>query len=296
MGGVRVGALVLGYAAITLGVWLARGAAADDWERPLLLWLNPDRPVPGLDALVVLVTDFATPLLGVCLVGWAVGYQLQVRGRVSAARLRAASRVAGVVVGAALAGTVAVAEGHANPAGAALSALAAFALVTWLGASYGRLDAERLAAWYRTGWLALAAVLLSELARELLDEVAARPRPLADANAAWNAALRVLPEERASRGSSYVSGHASTIFALLTPFFWCARSRSVRTALIALALGVSLTRLYVAAHFPLCVAMGGVLGFAMGTLVFRAAPSPSGDAADAEPRGPRVGSEPASSG
>ena len=66
-----------------------------------------------------------------------------------------------------------------------------------------------------------------------------------------------------------MSGHATALFAVLTPVFWRTRDRGLRAALLSWATVHAATRLYLAAHFPFGVWMGSLLGIALGTLATR---------------------------
>lgn len=89
-----------------------------------------------------------------------------------------------------------------------------------------------------------------------------RPRPYVQ--------LGLVPLGGAPHDFSFPSGHASGAFAFAC--FLCARvplRTSQRLSLLALALGISLSRIYLGAHFPSDVLAGSLLGGAMGWLTGR---------------------------
>ncbi len=120
----------------------------------------------------------------------------------------------------------------------------------------------------RAFWLTVVSIVLVEISPHFLGPlVVQRPRPLAKPNAAWNAALHIVEDEYVRHGTSYVSGHAAALFAMLTPFMWVVRRPSLKVILFSWAALHALSRVYVAAHYPYCAAMGSFLGFAIATLV-----------------------------
>jgi membrane-associated phospholipid phosphatase len=121
----------------------------------------------------------------------------------------------------------------------------------------------------RMFWLALLSVYLTDfVATDYLKEAVARPRPLNGANKPWNEQVRIIPDEVLRGNNSYPSGHTSSTFALLTPYFWYTRKRKVRAGLMTWCVLQGFSRVYTAAHFPFCCLMGALLGFGVGTLVF----------------------------
>jgi undecaprenyl-diphosphatase len=68
---------------------------------------------------------------------------------------------------------------------------------------------------------------------------------------------------------SFPSGHSATAFAAATAIaILCPR---LRVAVLILAAGVALSRVYLRVHFPLDIVAGGVLGAALGALAALAA-------------------------
>ena len=146
------------------------------------------------------------------------------------------------------------------------------AALTFLGteaviASFSRWDDDTLLRIRRIIWLSLTAVILTFLVRNIIAHVIApRPRPFNDINLDWNFLLRSLRDERVVYGSSYVSGHASTVFALIIAPCWFIHHRGVRVGLILWAFAVSYSRLYLAAHYPYCVFVAALLGTTAGAI------------------------------
>lgn len=268
--------ITVGYIAILAAVVAASALVDDRFDRAVLLAMNPDRAVPGLDEAVILLTDFSEPAVAVVLLSWLAGYlacrrRPERRGAVARA-LRAEAAILGVA-----------AASGAFWAGYALDVVfvpLGLALGTglWLAArSFERLDDDALRRFADVVAVTiLASVLTSAIADPLVKHIVARPRPLADVNAGWNHAVRLIPDEIVRAGYSYASGHASGLFALVTPLVWAVRRVPVKAALVAWALVHAATRVYVAAHYPTCAFMGAVMGFSIGTLVWFATRRVSG--------------------
>jgi membrane-associated phospholipid phosphatase len=258
---VRLG---LGVPVIVAIVWAAQSLMNDDVERAIVVWMNPDATRPVLDTLVLLVTEYSIPGVAVAFLGWILGYTARTRGWLADDALPGVFALAGALLGA---GVLALWHFESPVIGPVMAALA-FLTLTVVGRSFGTMAEETQAALYRVAWMPAVAIALTDLAEPLLDElVERRYRPLDSSNRPWNEALRILPDEYVRHGNSYVSGHASGLFALLTPLAWFVRSKATRAALFTWATVHAWTRLYLAVHFPLCVVMGSFLGFAIGSLV-----------------------------
>jgi undecaprenyl-diphosphatase len=160
-------------------------------------------------------------------------------------------------------------------------------LLTALGATawaFHRMEEAALSRYTRVFWLVLLSVVLgASVATNTIKDSIARPRPLAEAYAPWNEALRVIPEEELRGRSSYPSGHTSGTFALITPLFWWTRRRRTRAALLGLGVVQGVSRVYTVAHFTSDVVMGATLGFGTGTLVFFLLGGPSLRAPEEQP-------------
>lgn len=252
---------------LTATLWLAAQFWNDAWDRRWLLWFNPDNRMPLLDALVLVVTKVTMPLALILLLLWLAGYGLEHRRLVSRPTLTWVLRAIGLMLAVGLASSPYWYRDrdmvYVYYAGALLIPIAMEIVVCSLMRS-DRATLERL---QRILLTAVAAVVLTYLVRNAIAHgLAPRHRPLSDINADWNGALRRIGDEEVRRGSSYVSGHASTVFALVTVLVWYVRVRAVQASLVLWALLMAYSRVYVAAHYPYCVIMGAALGVGAGVL------------------------------
>jgi len=251
---------------IYLIVWAGSFLFYVELDRHLLLVVNRSSQLPGLNALMILVTDFSVPYVAVLLSLWGLGAEAVERGWVPASRLEVAFPVVGGAIGLWL--MIWLAPTYTEWAAPLVTSVLAVAGLWWAGSSYRRLAPETLTRLRRAFWLSLLSILIVEASIKLLVwHTPFRPRPLSADNAAWNSVLRVVPDEYVRHGNSYVSGHAAALFALLSPFAWAVRRTSLRVALFAWATLHTVSRVYVAAHYPYCAFMGSFLGFTISTLL-----------------------------
>jgi membrane-associated phospholipid phosphatase len=247
-------------------VWAGSFHFHDEVERRLLLAVNHSASVPGLNALMILITDFSVPYVAVLLSLWGLGAEAIERGWVRAKTLEIAYPVVGCAIAVWL--SIWLVPTYTEWSAPLATAVLAIVGLAWAGRSYRRLPAETLGRLRRAFWLSALSILVAEACIELLVwHTPFRPRPFAHENALWNSALLAVPDEFVRHGNSYVSGHAAALFALLTPFVFAVRRTSVKILLFAWASVHALSRVYVAAHFPYCVLMGSFLGASMATLL-----------------------------
>lgn len=270
MAGLRIGwglpRFLLAAVASTLAVGVIGQFPPEALDRALLLRINPDEVRRAADLAMLLLADFSVPATAVVFVGWELAYQVRRRYPAAGAWLPAALLAAGLVAAIVLT-AVALTKPPAERVHfffmAPLSVLG-----FWIaGRSIRRDDQAALERLHQTFVASLAAGLTAAVARETIgDLLAFRPRPLSPSFYPWNQALREVLGETVRTGSSYVSGHATALFALLTPLILRSRRRSVQLALLLWACLHAYTRLYLAAHFPFGVMMGSLLGIALGVL------------------------------
>ena len=79
--------------------------------------------------------------------------------------------------------------------------------------------------------------------------------------------VRIVADEVVQGGHSYVSGHASAFFAMITPMVYFVSKKQIKMGLLIWATVHAFSRIYLTAHFPYDSMMGGLLGFCMATLV-----------------------------
>jgi membrane-associated phospholipid phosphatase len=293
------GMVLAGYVPLVALGLLGAKLINDPLDRALLLALQPDRYVPLLDEFIVLVTDYSVYTFSITILAWQIT-RLICWGRET--RLRRAFyvwRALAVVLGLFhAAGLFFYEHGifwwQQHEYRLVLPGLGlAFFTAFWMGAATLRdWDRSTQRRWSRVFWLTLLTVALSNgYGENYIKKTIGRPRPLAGANAPWNEQVRLINDEVVRGGASYISGHASSLFALLTPAMWAARRRKVKAGLAGWAAVHAYTRVYTAAHFPYCALMGSLFGFAVGTLVyfsFRRWVGPQPDGAPGNPAASRA--------
>ena len=262
----RLAILGAGFVAITLLAWAGSFATPDALDRKLLLALNPDTPLPILDAVMIATTDYAIPCVVILLLCCELAAEARLRNWIRREQLLLGFGVLGV-------GVAALVWMHFNATfvhRAVPIAMTPVIAVTflWVGSRLRRFDAAALLRVRHAFLLTLVSITLAEVTLRCLHAMGhARSRPLDVANAAWNAALRIIRDEYVRGIHSYPSGHAVAICALLAPLFWIVRERAVRAAIVALASLVVVSRVYVAAHYPSDAIAGAAIGASLGTLV-----------------------------
>ncbi len=270
-------ALVLLGSFFLIVITLALGRFVDSsWDMSLLLLLNPDGYIPLVDEFMIFLTDFSVYVWALLAVSWLVGYYICRENEQRKARANHVYRTLGLLAGL-YHGSAAFyhnpkfywwSEYEFNLILIPLGLL--FVACGWLaGLSFVALDDKQLRKLSTVFWLTLLTTTLTNfIGTNYIKETVGRHRPLHAAYAPWNEQLRTIADEIVRGGHSYVSGHSSSLFALLTPLFWALTNRYIRAGLLVWAALHAFTRVYVAVHFPYCCLMGSLLGFAIGTLVF----------------------------
>ncbi len=274
---VRAWAIFLGcYGALyAITVFLGRFADAP-WDINLLLLLNPDAYIPGLDEAVILVTDFSTYYFCVLLLAWQVGYYCSRENDTAQDWVRYIFYALAAVFGVWHSLGVIIQERGIFwwseyeyaivflPLGIAFAAgfVVAGNLFMWLDDD----DQRKLA---HAFWLTLLAVFfVNFIGEDFIKEIVARHRPLHSTYEAWNHQARIIPDEVVRGSYSYISGHTSSFWALVTVYFWLFRNTKIRVGLALWALFHGYTRIYTAAHFPYCCIMATFFAFPVTSLMY----------------------------
>lgn len=260
--------VVTGFIVLVAATSYAARFIDDPLDRAILLACNPDNYVPVLDEFMLFLTDYGIDLVAIIFPIWAVGYYVCRKKAERRPKVQRAFRGLAVMFG--LIYGSGIWWMHYTYWTICIPLGVAFFVGLWMaGASFVRLSDAALDEGIRVFWLTLLTVfLMNALAEHFLKDTVCRPRPFNIANADWNWAIRPIPNGVVRGNYSYVSGHASALFALLTPLFWALRNRWLQGAIIVVCALHGFTRIYVAAHYPYCVLMGSLLGFAIGTLVY----------------------------
>ncbi len=274
----RIAALTLGFAACygivyAAGLWVV--PVVDGLDKAILAAINPDAYLPVVDEFFRALTDYTNPVLIVSFFAWIVAYGLY-RILPAYKSIFSGLLAATAVV---MAGLAAFGKLWPNSAYRGVNVLEVAAFLVSLGVMayvFHKMNHEQMRRFGRLFWLMLLSVYLTDFrATQPIKDSIARPRPFNDANKPWNEQVRSIPDEHLTGANSFPSGHTSGTFSAITPLFWYVCSRKGRAALLGWGALQGLSRVYTAAHFPFCVLMGGLLGFAVGTLVFFTLGGPS---------------------
>ncbi|MCX8066109.1 MAG: phosphatase PAP2 family protein [Candidatus Hydrogenedentes bacterium] len=268
--------ITIGYLAIFKLTILGAKLINDPLDREILLALQPDKYIPVVDEFIIFLTHFSTYLFSITTLSWLATY-LIVRRSDKLAQIASFvwKCLAVVLLVYHLCGMWIHSQGifwwREHQYKTVFVFLGVVSFVVFWSASYTwiKWDYPTREKWVRVLLVTIVSVFYTNyLGEDNIKKIVGRPRPLNDANKTWNDRLRVIPDEVVKFSPSYISGHASSLFALLTPAIWATRKKWVKLALLCWALLHAYTRIYTAAHFPYCTLMGGIFGFLIGTLVY----------------------------
>jgi len=268
--------VVLGYLVLYELFLLGAKLINDPLDEAILLALQPDRYVPVLDEFMVFLTHFSVYLFVFTTISWQVTH-LIVRNNPKAIRVAGyVWKFLAVILGIYhLCGIWISSKGifwwrpHEYWSVFIFLSMASFG-VFWLGSmTWEKWDYTVRKRWSRIFWITIIGVFFTNyLGENNIKRTVGRPRPLNEKYEPWNKQVRVIKDEVVKASPSYISGHASSLFALLTPAMWNTRKKWAKGALFSWATLHAYTRIYTAAHFPYCTLMGSLFGFLIGTLVY----------------------------
>ena len=186
----RLAILSAGFALITLLAWASSFATPDALDRRLLLALNPDTPVPVLDAAMIAITDYAIPYVVVLLICGELAAEARLRNWIAAARMPFGFGVLGALL-AALAWLRFSASYVHRAVPIVMTPVIAVSFL-WVGFRFRRYDEAALLRVRRVCGQTLVSIALAELTLRFVPAMGqGRSRPLNDANVDWNGALRM---------------------------------------------------------------------------------------------------------
>lgn len=264
------------FAAVFGITWFFGRFVDASWDINLLLLLNPDTYIPVLDELIILQTDFG----GLCVVLipliWTIGYYCSRNRPIAQARARRVLHVLGVVLAIWYGLGMFIQDRgifywskYEHPIVFLPLAFILFTGLFFAGNLYVWLDDEDQAKLAHAFWLTLVTVFfVNAIGEDTIKAWVARPRPLNDAYAAWNGAIRILPDEIVRGSYSYISGHTSSFWAETFIYFLVVKSWRFRVPILIVGAFHGFARIYTAAHFPYCVIMASVFAIAVATLVY----------------------------
>lgn len=119
--------------------------------------------------------------------------------------------------------------------------------------------------WIPLLFIALVVTLTDQLSVKVFKDVFMRPRPCHEPELAGM--VRIL-HDKCGGAWGFVSSHAANSFGLATLLSLVMRMRWLSLLLIAWAVLVSYSRVYLGVHYPLDVIFGGILGAGLGAAVY----------------------------
>jgi membrane-associated phospholipid phosphatase len=259
----------LGFVGLTVITYLFSFIIPEKTDWKVLLAINTAPRVPGLDELMLLITDFSMAGLGLLFICWEVTYQLSKGSQQAMQKAGIAFKLQGVLFST-LCPSALYWAGYERPV--LLIPLGFFTLTAfWITSfTFTRCGDEEMRGFNAIFWVTLTAVLLTELSGEvIIKNIVARPRPLSQVYAPLNSELRKIPGEIVESGYSYVAGHSCAFFAMITPLVWYISRIEVKALLLLWAALIAFSRVFLAAHFPFDSLMGSALGFFMATVVVK---------------------------
>lgn len=259
--------LIFGFIVITAVVYALSFFITDEIDWPILLFLNPDSPVPVIDEMMILVTDFSMLGFGLVFLFWKIAYHISKNDCKAKENAEKTLKIIGMIV-LFMAGSGYFWAGYEHSIIFFPLAVISFGAFWFIGKTLTRYDEGKLKQINRLFWITLFATLLTELSAEvIIKNVVARSRPLSGFYAAYNEGVRKLADEIVQGGHSYVAGHSAVFFAMITPMVYFVSKKPVKVALFIWASVHAFSRVYLAAHFPYCSLMGAASGFSMATLI-----------------------------
>lgn len=268
--------VVIGYLILHEIFLLGAKLINDPVDEAILLALQPDHYVPVLDEVMVFLTHFSVYLFSITAISWQIT-NLIVRKNKTAIKIAGyVWKVFAVVLGIYhLCGLWISSHGifwwrpHEYRSVFVILSIVSF-VIFWLGSkTWEKWDYIERKKWSRIFWITIISVFFTNyLGENNIKRTVGRPRPLHEKYEPWNKQVRVIKDEVVKGSPSYISGHASSLFALLTPAIWAVRKKRVKGALVSWAGVHAYTRIYTAAHFPYCTLMGSLFGFLIGTLTY----------------------------
>jgi membrane-associated phospholipid phosphatase len=241
----------------------------EDIDKNILAFLNPDAYIPVIDELMVGITDLSLVSFCVVFALWFLGYFCLINIPNSAQPIQRFFKIISISMG--IVSTSVYFWGIYEYKIIFLVWGPVMFLTLWFaGKSLTTMNKDQLQKATYAFLLMLISIIFSNAIGEVITKIIiARDRPLSDSFAPWNEILRTMSDAITMDGHSYVSGHASSLFALMTPLMWITPKRHNKIVLFVWASIHAFTRIYVGAHWPYDVLIGAAMGFVFGTIVVK---------------------------
>ena len=260
--------LAIGFTAVTSIVYAFSFLINDKIDWMVLLFLVPDSYIPLIDECMLFITEFSILIFALLFLSWKMAYHLSGQGKNPKTYAEKTLKAMGIgLAGFAVSGYFWGPYAHSMLVfPLALSILLGFRQISNI---IKKCDADKLQQINSLFWATFLATLLSQLSTEHIKCFVDRPRPLSTAYADYNIGLRAVAGELVVWGGSYVSGHATVFFAMITPILCFTSDSKIKAGLFLWALLHSFTRVYFASHFPYDSLMGSMLGFGIAISVVK---------------------------
>ncbi len=242
-----------------------------NFDRDLLLLLNPNEYIIIVDELMVLITDFSLFFGGLAMIWALIAFSIIHKKPDKKNEVHKANLILGAIVSMVfLVLSITNAWGRAYNTSTYILAPLMMLLFLYLGHIIQTRSVEELQNYRSILFvITLAALINVILVDGLIKHTVMRPRPLEDPNADWNTALRAVADEIVKSGMSFPSGHSSGLFVILTPLMYYSDKRHKKVLLFFAAIIHAFSRVYLAAHFPLDIIFGSLSGFLIASIVYK---------------------------
>jgi undecaprenyl-diphosphatase len=242
-----------------------------NFDRDLLILLNPDEYVIVLDELMVLITDFSLFFGGLAMIWALIAFSIihkkpEKKNEVYKLNLM----IGGIVSIIFLIMSITNAWGRVYNISTYILAPLMMLLFLYIGHLIQTRTEEELGNYRSVLFVITIAALINVILVDgLIKYSVMRPRPLQDANSDWNGLLRTVADEMVRSGMSFPSGHSSGLFVILTPLMYYSDKRYKKILLFSAAAIHAFSRVYLAAHFPLDILFGSLSGFLIASVVYK---------------------------
>lgn len=244
---------------------------APNFDRDLLLLLNPNEYILILDELMVLITDFSLFFGGFAMIWALIAFSIICKNSAKKEGVYKLTLLIGAITSIIfLILSITNAWGRVYNTSTFILAPLMMLLFIFIGHLIQTRSADELQNYRSVLFVITIAALINVILVDgLIKHTVMRSRPLQDPNSEWNEAIRTVADEIVRSGLSFPSGHSSGLFVLLTPLMYYSDKRHKKILLFVAAAVHAISRVYLAAHFPLDIFFGSLSGFLIASIVYK---------------------------